>query len=637
MKVLQSRRSQIPSFLDFFIPAVGWFPVLVFLIYSIKIRIHDKYLSSLLIVSGRDDLSLSFPDVLFIFREDLIYFGVLMPIAIAVLWRCFNRRLALLASATLVILSCTILYANLQSWGQVGRFLTASALVDAVSFAASKPSVIGDYISIRGLAKYIVVVVLCMIYYLYSSKLAAHRRLSRCLGLLGTAGVAACLAGGIIGYQSNLRGNNISSSFLLNAVKSLLPQSEPDNQYVHWSDQKIIAEFDRLSKKTGDASGLENFGAERKSNLLLFILETGSIEFLDTRKELFQHPVWKMLPKSQYISANHFSTFPASAESNLSLLTGLYPPRAYYDTCLVGLSGKDSIPTLLSQLHDGGAKTAVYAPFASQVPMDKVVFERTGFEKIFYGAQHPDPATGNADDVALREMISDIKQWGDAKQQFAVGFYPQIGHGPWQGALGEPIAERGHKLILKQLDWLARVVEQLARSGVLEDTVIVITGDHGVRTTQEDPDLKAGMIDKYSLQVPLIVVAPHSHYPAAVSTRPTSHVDVPAELSLLFGMQRGRIIQGVPFFDKSIDTRRQFFMANWYYGADGYRDSGQSAMYSTVLEAAFSRADGIVSFKPADIVVNQGKADGIRHTELQILDLQFEWVRRFACGGHQKA
>ena len=56
-------------------------------------------------------------------------------------------------------------------------------------------------------------------------------------------------------------------------------------------------------------------------------------------------------------------------------------------------------------------------------------------------------------------------------------------------------------------------------------------------------------------------------------------------------------------------------------------------MYSNVLGLAFARPDSELTFTPDTLVVDKIKEESIKTTIAGILDIQSEWVRRFACQG----
>jgi len=64
-------------------------------------------------------------------------------------------------------------------------------------------------------------------------------------------------------------------------------------------------------------------------------------------------------------------------------------------------------------------------------------------------------------------------------------------------------------LLQLQDKWLGQIVEQLSNDGRLDKTIIVVTGDHGIRTATEDPSFEPhGLAPDYSFHVPLLIFAP---------------------------------------------------------------------------------------------------------------------------------
>jgi len=612
--------------------ALALWPVLAFVLYSVFVRIQSKYFAALLSASGLDGDASTVHQV-FLYRYDLLLIGVAGPLALAASFVLMRRRAAVWMWALLILSAQALLYANLQSWGQVGRFLNWQALVNAIAFGLSKPEFIGDYLALDGLAKLTVLLVASAVVLGLAIRLRDGSWVLRLGGALSLLGGTTALAAAAYGHASSMKPAPITGSFLVNAVDALAFDESKKPLPVSAAD--IGARFERVSGAALDEFRGPNFGSAAGMNLLLFVIETGSIEFLDVREQLPAHPVLQRLKPHLFVAKNHFSTFPASAESNLSLLTGLYPPRALYDTCLIDAGDKKGerppvLPGVVPALRAKGYKTALYAPFRSQVPADKVVFEMTGFERVFYGQDH-DPGVGGSDKRTFQELLKDVSGWAKSGQRFAAAFFPQIGHGPWSPDLGATIRERGARLATLQLDWLQQIVTELEQAGQLERTVIVFTGDHGVRTSLEDPRVRVGMVDQYSYHVPLLVYAPKASYEAVDTTALSSHVDLAVELAQLFGVPRTPAMQGLAFQHPQRRVRRQFLIANWYYGADGYVDPNESAMYSVMLDTAYRRGDRRVSFAKTDLVREAAATQRIRSTVEEMLDLQEAWIRLRAC------
>lgn len=608
--------------------ATIWLPVLAFVCLSIHSRIEGKFLAGLLVASGINTQP-SLSDILFLYRQDLIAFGVIVPLLTAWLFKSMRFGLAATISFVLVLLIQILLYANLQSWGQVGSFLTWQAVSNAMSFGLSNPEFVGEYIALDGMLKLAALIAISAAVLIAGRLLWRRTGLIRLWGLGGALAMAGCAVLAALGFTSNMRPAPISGSFVGNALEALADTGNAQAATPP-PPAELDARYRALAGITQTPFTGPNAGVHKSSNLLLFVMETASIEFLDTRRPLPAHPVLDALKAKMFVAANHYSTFPASAEGNLSILTGTYPPRAIYGTCLIDVPrARLRLPGPVGQLRDAGYKTAIYAPHESQVPADKVVFEGTGFERVTYGAKLP--GSGSVDERAFERLSSDVAGWAAAKQPFAAAFLPQVGHGPWAPELGGTIPERGARVVLKQLDWLEKIVATLRANGQLENTVIVITGDHGVRTSVEDPRVKVGMIDWYSFHVPLLIHAPRASYTGLDPAMPSSHVDLSAELGDLMGLPRLPSYQGLALHNPERAGRRGFLMAGWYYGANGYRDPGEAAMYSDLLDAVYARSDAKVEFGSGQLVTDGARRQLIRDRLSAMAALQESWIANRVC------
>ncbi len=147
---------------------------------------------------------------------------------------------------------------------------------------------------------------------------------------------------------------------------------------------------------------------------------------------------------------------------------------------------------------------------------------------------------------------------------FAALFYPQIGHARWDDIIGDgrerDLATRGKNILALQDQWLGEVLDLLPETGSLDRTVIVVTGDHGIRNRVEEPSLRVGRLSEYTFGVPLFLHAPR----ALTSTRyvrwVTSHVDVSQSVLNLLGVRTGRSLeQGAAIWDERLKDRPTFW------------------------------------------------------------------------------
>ena len=120
-----------------------WWPVLAFTVFSVFSRVQGKFFAGLLTASGiAGDPSMR--DILFLYRQDLLIFGVLAPLLTAASFVMLRFAHAALLTIFAVLATQVLLYVNLQSWGQVGSFLTWQAFLNAIAFGLSNPEFIWE-------------------------------------------------------------------------------------------------------------------------------------------------------------------------------------------------------------------------------------------------------------------------------------------------------------------------------------------------------------------------------------------------------------------------------------------------------------------------------------------------------------
>lgn len=74
---------------------------------------------------------------------------------------------------------------------------------------------------------------------------------------------------------------------------------------------------------------------------------------------------------------------------------------------------------------------------------------------------------------------------------------------------------------------IAEPISQLKRRGTYEDTLIVVTSDHGERVhTPDNPGHVGGRPDERTTHVPLIIKFPDNRYAGTRVSRPVRHIDV---------------------------------------------------------------------------------------------------------------
>ena len=88
-----------------------------------------------------------------------------------------------------------------------------------------------------------------------------------------------------------------------------------------------------------------------------------------------------------------------------------------------------------------------------------------------------------ADVDTLHLLESQLDQWMKQGHPFAAAFLPQIGHWPYpdgkSGNTAQELQQRGQAIVQQEDAWLGEVLDLLRKDGQLDNTIIVVFGDHG--------------------------------------------------------------------------------------------------------------------------------------------------------------
>jgi arylsulfatase A-like enzyme len=181
-----------------------------------------------------------------------------------------------------------------------------------------------------------------------------------------------------------------------------------------------------------------------------------------------------------------------------------------------------------------------------------------------------------------------------------------------------------------QDEWIGQIVDLVQSAGRLDNTIILVTGDHGIRTAREDSRFNAGFLDEYSFRVPLLLFSKAAFKQPLYIDTLTSHIDVSPTVLDLMGFDRDRSIeQGLALWDAGLKQRTTFFLANWYFGADGFHRDGAFKMYSEVLDTSFVNDE--LKFNDANIVKKNAETISVQDMTRQLYTIQQQWLKQYIC------
>lgn len=338
-------------------------------------------------------------------------------------------------------------------------------------------------------------------------------------------------------------------------------------------------------------------------NVIFIVLETACLRDYPLAGE--HMPNVAKLRAHALDATRHYSADPYSMRANFSIYSGVYDLRGPSDfTRYVADASAAPLDALPRLLHDRGYATRYYFPHALWPRRDEEAMLRyLGFEQIeLYDFSTEDGRTrpernAHAERAVFAKALEDLDALHAQGKPFFFAIANSIGHAPYfdirpaDEIARDPNPSRealvGNVAGLMD-ELIGNLVDKLSALGILDDTILVITGDHGPRNTVDNPAIDTRYSNDETYHVPLLI-----HYPAAFAQAMTidtvtSHVDLaPTVLRLMGAQSDGHLHQGMSMFDPAIADRVTFFIGDHYIGSDGLYYDGSFYMVNGLTDAAY--------------------------------------------------
>jgi Sulfatase len=401
-------------------------------------------------------------------------------------------------------------------------------------------------------------------------------------------------------------------------------------------DAALMARYRNLVGLQAAAQPSALHGKAQGYDVIVWISETLPERVVAAHGGFASFPNLSRLTDSALILPHHYTTSTYSSLAMFSILTSQYPPytlRSYFES-----GSGQNIGSFLSGAARMGYQTGIFVPGDASFNQDINFFGAAGASKVFVSDRHPLPYEKTSferrqqlDQSAFAELQRNLEDWLGSKKRYAAVFFPEIGHGPWPDVteLG-PSASRiqlREALLEMEDQWIGQLLDLLQRHGRLDKTIIVVTGDHGVRTRIEDPALPRARLDDYTFHVPLLLYAPGAFSSGQTIEGVTSHIDIaPSLLDLLGSDEEEPFFQGVPFWDPAVAQRKTFFFGSGSVGSDGFHSPGH--YYSHLLLGNTIYAAPRMSFDDSMVVTDVHEQLAVSQTLQDQHNLQIVWVGR---------
>ncbi len=342
----------------------------------------------------------------------------------------------------------------------------------------------------------------------------------------------------------------------------------------------------------------------RPRNVIVVILESVGTKYLNlygspyaTVPHLLEESRHALVWENFYAHAPYtFCTFMAV---NFSIYPGL--PWCYAPGGLAPDGKRGLPPTFASVLQQRGWRTA----YLHNGDMDwggaKVMLDGTGYDTVqdYHDFKAPELTSWGAED---RYLIDRLIQWIDEKpgQPFLAYCWTDQTHNPYTRRPGSPRIDflAGHpavphpEALLRYLNVLHETDEHLGRlfaalraRGLADDTLVVITGDHG--EAFGDPHDQQGhgfSVFQEEVNVPLMIWNPRLFPEGRRKSGIGGHVDMNPTIADLIGVELPDAWQGHSLFARD-RPERTFFVAS----VDDYMLGIREDRWKYVFEAGSGR------------------------------------------------
>ena len=260
----------------------------------------------------------------------------------------------------------------------------------------------------------------------------------------------------------------------------------------------------------------------RNLNVVLIFQESSYNKYLSLFDDTNDtEPMLSRYQDRMEVFPNFFSDFAGSIYARFATFTGLYPVR----DCKAFTQQRVPVKSIFEILHDHGDDCSFFDSCYFDYDDERDFLKGRGLDEMYDANTMPVPRTFQTVDWGLREeetlaaMCNQIKKNGADKKKFFLTYVPVAPHNPFDG-----VSDRFRKRHLTQMgdytpaylnsltymDWIiSSLIDQLKASGLLDNTLVVITDDHGEMLGANGGPIGHGWAVTPTLaNIPLIIMDP---------------------------------------------------------------------------------------------------------------------------------
>lgn len=352
------------------------------------------------------------------------------------------------------------------------------------------------------------------------------------------------------------------------------------------STDSLMREYERVAYPLGiprDTAHIASLrGPRTPRHVVVLVLETAPLAFYPLTDDSTL-PTFSSMSRHALVSRQHFTTRPFTLYAIYSILSGTYPrpgpPIGEY-----GAFRNDGLARVLT---DRGYKTSYIDSYRVDWGYRyRAELEQEGFGTILDAAELPPaPHSTDYDGAVAREHWSfrqALNQIASAKESNTKAFVvvaTNLGHFPWRAPpeeAQEPSAAKLHRIARALDDGVGEFLRGLDSLGVADSTLVIVTGDHGLRYKAElDSFDGVALPHDVDFNVPFLLYAPGLIARRVELPYATSHVDIAPTVYAMLGISTDSLVlHGENMLDARLAYRAIFLMNTGGNPVDAVRFAG---------------------------------------------------------------
>jgi len=301
--------------------------------------------------------------------------------------------------------------------------------------------------------------------------------------------------------------------------------------------------------------------AGRRLNVVMIVMESVGTRRLQLYGAPYENsPQMVELARHGEIFTRVYVGQALSSSSMAALFCSVYPELQWF--AVTRLSSKLPIPGLPAILAKHGYRTAFMHPGTLSYDSDGEFLKAHGFETLVGRARDENISLDNS-------MLDSAVNWisADQHQPFFLTLWTMDTHHPYPAqnktdyGVRDPFLNRYFNAIRTTDDLIARLVKELEQMGLADDTLLVITGDHGEAFGEHGRKAHGFTVYDEEIHVPLLLVNPAMFPKPVVNDSLVRQIDIAPTLLDMLGMETPAQWQGTSIFGAPRPERAYSFAA----------------------------------------------------------------------------